>query len=174
MCGAFEEKRQRVENDFEKRAGRYTCRICKVSDIDSRTYKIKKMNAERLAEYRAMVGLQLQFAQEGDNDQVMKMQEGLEHWIAERLQQDVIASLQEMKARPLQDIVCNMTVDEVKAYRVIQGNGMRFFCPDGFEGRRGLVEWKRYQVDTAEMFVGGLLEERLLDAVRPFLTIRVN
>jgi hypothetical protein len=132
------------------------------------------MNAERLAEYRAMVGLQLQFAQEEDNDQVMKMQEALERWIAETLRQDVVASLLEMRARPLKDIICNMTLDEVKAYRMIQGDGMRFFCPDGFEGRRGFEEWKRYQIETAEMFVGGLLEQRLLDAIRPFITMRVN
>jgi hypothetical protein len=132
------------------------------------------MNEERLAEYRAMVGLQLQFMQEGDSDQVMKMQEGLERWIAERLQQDVVASLQEMRARPLKDIICNMTVDEVRAYRMIQGDGMRFFTDDGFQGRRGFEEWKRYQIEMAELFVGGLLEQRLLDAVRPFITMRVN
>lgn len=132
------------------------------------------MTEQRLAEYRSIVGLQLQFAQEGDNHKVVEMQEFLEKWIAEELREGVIAALQEMNAHPLKPIVCNMAADEIAAYRKIQGDGMLFFTEDGFEGRRGFEEWKRYQIEKAELFVGGLLEQRLLDAVRPFITMRVN
>jgi len=132
------------------------------------------MNNKRLIEYRSMVGLQLQFAEAGDNHKVLEMQEVIEHWIAEMLRQDVVAALQEMNAHPLKPIPCNMTADEVSAYRRIQGDGMLFFCPDGFEGRKGLEEWKKYQVEKAEAFVSGLLEQRLLDAIRPFIVIKLN
>jgi hypothetical protein len=132
------------------------------------------MTQELLAEYRAMVGLQLQFAERGDNDEVMEMQEVLERWIAERLRDAVVLAIQEMKAQPMVDIVCDMTVLEKRAYRKIQGDGLKFFCSDGFEGRRGSEEWKKYQIEMAELFVQGLLEQRLLHAVRPFMTMRVN
>jgi hypothetical protein len=132
------------------------------------------MTQELLAEYRAMVGLQMQFAVLGDNDEMMKMQEILEHWIAERLRDEVVLALQEMKALPMVDIVCDLTVFEKRAYRRIQGDGFKFFCPEGFYGRRGMEEWKKYQIEEAELFVLGLLEQRLLDAVRPFMTMRIN
>lgn len=132
------------------------------------------MIQERLQEYRALVGLQVQFAQDGDSNEVMKFQLLLEKTIAEWIRMDVVAALQEMKAHPLKEIKCNMTVDEITSYRMMQGDGMRFFCPDGFEGRKGFDEWKVYQVNRMELFVEGLIEQRVLDAVKPFLTIRVN
>lgn len=132
------------------------------------------MIQERLQEYRALVGLQVQFAQDGDSHQVMKFQLLLEKTIAEWIRMDVVAALQEMKAHPLKEIKCNMTTDEITAYRFLQGDGMRFFSEDGFEGRKGFDEWKVYQVNRMELFVEGLIEQRVLDAVKPFLTIRVN
>lgn len=132
------------------------------------------MTTERLQEYRSLVGLQVQFAQEGNSHKVMDMQDVIERTIAEWIRIDVVAALQEMKAHPLKEIKCNMTVDEITSYRMMQGDGMRFFCPDGFEGRKGFDEWKVYQVNRMELFVEGLIEQRVLDAVKPFLTIRVN
>jgi hypothetical protein len=132
------------------------------------------MTQERLSEYRSIVGIQLQFAQIGDSHKVIDMQEVLERWIAERLQEDIISALQEMQAHPVKDIICNMTLEEVRDYRIIQGNGMRFFCPDGFEARSGFEEWEKYQVEKAESFVSELLNRRLLDAIHPFIAIRIN
>jgi hypothetical protein len=104
----------------------------------------------------------------------MRVQEALEKFIGDSVHKELLAALTEMKAHPLKPIPCHMTVEEVTAYRIIQGDGLRFFCPDGFEGRRGFEDWKAYQVGRAEPFVSGLIERRVLDAVKPFLTIRVN
>jgi hypothetical protein len=132
------------------------------------------MTQQQLAEYRAMVGLQLQFAEQGDNHKVMEMQEHLERWIAVQIKNGVISSLVEMKATPLKEIICNLELVEVEHYRVIQANGLSFFCPDGFQGRKGVDEWKMFQVEMAEVYVTDLIERRLLEAVAPFLSMRVN
>jgi hypothetical protein len=132
------------------------------------------MTEQRLTEYRGLVGLQVQYGQQGDSHKVMEMQLLLEKTISEWLRLDIISALQEMNAHPLKDISCNMTRDEISAYRMIQGDGMRFFSDDGFEGLRGFDAWKVYQVNRAELFVDGLIEQRVLYAVRPFLTMRVN
>jgi hypothetical protein len=132
------------------------------------------MTTDQLQNYRALTGLQLQYAQDSDNDGVMRLQEALEKLIGDFVHEELLAALTEMKAHPLKPIPCHMTKEEVTAYRMIQGDGMRFFTEDGFEGRRGFDEWKAYQIGRAELFVSGLIEQRVLDAVKPFLTIRVN
>jgi hypothetical protein len=132
------------------------------------------MTEEQLKNYRAISGLQLQYAQDGDKDGVMRMQEALEKYIGDCVRIELMAALSEMKAHPIKPIVCNMTKEEITAYRMMQGDGIRFFTEDGFEGRRGFEDWKAYQIGRVEAFVSGLIEQRVLDAVKPFLTIRVN
>jgi hypothetical protein len=122
----------------------------------------------RLNEYRAMAGLQLLFGQRGDSHKVMEMQFALEKWIAEQVRFDVVLALEQMKAHPIKEIPCNMTRDEIAAYRMLQGVGMKLFAEEGFE------VWRLHQIQKVELFVDGLIAERVLGAVKPFLTITVN
>ena len=108
------------------------------------------------------------FGQRGDSHKVMEMQFALEKWIAEQVRFDVVLALEQMKAHPIKEIPCNMTRDEIAAYRMLQGVGMKLFAEEGFE------VWRLHQIQKVELFVDGLIAERVLGAVKPFLTITVN
>lgn len=126
------------------------------------------MGKTRCRGYRAMAGLQLQAALEEDNDKVMRIMLAMEKWIERELLADVNRALEEMKATPLLAISCNLTGDEIHAYRMLSAEGMLTFRDGGVEA------WKIFQVETMEAFVQGLLEERLLQAIRPFITMRAS
>ena len=125
------------------------------------------MNDERLREYRGLVGIQLQFEERGDTHKVMEMQHELEKWVALQIQADIVLAWEGMKAHPMHEVNCSLTVPEVKAYRMLVAEAMKIYSDGGF------IPWSQQQ-EKIELFIQGAIDKHVLDATRTSITISQN
>ncbi len=120
------------------------------------------MEEKRLAEYRLLTGVQLQWADRGDTHKVMEMQLVVETWIAEKTRIDILVSFEGMKVKPTREINCSMTAEEIRVFRLMVGGAFDVFSDKGWDA------WRDEQ-PAIERFVQTTIEDHVLDAVRPFL-----
>jgi hypothetical protein len=125
------------------------------------------MNGDRLREYRGIVGVQLQFEERGDTHKVMEMQHELEKWVALQIQSDILLAWEGMKAHQMHAVNCSLTVEEIKAYRMLVAEAMKIYADSGF------VPWSQQQ-ERIELFVQGAIDKHVLDATRTSITLRQN
>lgn len=123
------------------------------------------LSEQQLAEYRALIGVQLQFAEEGDMHVVMKMQLQLEEWIATLIAAQVAMSLRGI-GKGFYSIENKLSENTLTLYRLKQGRAMQIFSEYGFGD-----QWKEYQA-TIERWIGEIVDEEIINVSKRFIKIK--
>lgn len=128
---------------------------------------MSNMEQKILAEYRSLTGYQLQWGQKNDSHKVMEMQLVIENWIAEKIKIDILVAFGGMGASPIRKINCSLSLEELKAYRIMVADAFKLFEERGWEA------WRDAQ-PKIELFVEGAIEQHVFDALVPFITLKIN
>ena len=120
-----------------------------------------------MVEYRSLTGYQLQWGQKNDSHKVMEMQLVIENWIAEKIKIDILVAFGGMGSSPIRKINCSLSLEELKAYRIMVADAFKLFEERGWEA------WRDAQ-PKIELFVEGAIEQHVFDALVPFTTMKIN